>query len=378
MRRSEIVNSVEKVVSALTEANVAESIREAVGSRVSEKDRPLPIESMRQYFVAASQFGYGERRLVDVLELNILEDANFWAHVANYANERDRQVQGRNLVNNALQRIRFATTHLPLLIDLLKQERSTLSSDGADSEDHFTSPRGLFSALVIEEDNLFSKPQRISLLMDGITELYEACAAVNGESGDDLMVVACDSGSDKAFDFMGAAKIIECVKEVILVLWDKVVFFRERKLANHLELVSQALPILDQIAELQSNGKLGAEEAELLRRKVANGAGKFLEAGAIIPEMASVSTQDPRALLAPELKQLVAANQNNDQDVYRPANEDHHQFPVRRGSDDLGEISDDERTMLLEHRNRATSVLGSNDDDSDDPIEELLGDLSTE
>lgn len=46
---------------------------------------------------------------------------------------------------------------------------------------------------------------------------------VLGKKGDDLSVIGCDSGSDKSFDFLGAAEIVNCVKDIILSFWNKVV-----------------------------------------------------------------------------------------------------------------------------------------------------------
>ena len=55
---------------------------------------------------------------------------------------------------------------------------------------------------------------------------------------------------------------------------------------------------------MEADGQLGREHAELLRRGVKNGVSKFLESGAIIPEMEEHTRYDPRVLMSPEPKLL--------------------------------------------------------------------------
>ncbi|GAB2603739.1 hypothetical protein [Spirosoma areae] len=120
----------------------------------------------------------------------------------------------------------------------------------------------------------------------------------------DLSVIAIDSGSDKSFDFLGAAKVMTALKELIIDLWDKVVFYRERKLYERIELISKTLPLIDNINQLEKDEKLSKEQAELFRRGVLTGAKDFLLSGAILPEFESHSTYNPRQIMAPETKLL--------------------------------------------------------------------------
>jgi len=123
-----------------------------------------------------------------------------------------------------------------------------------------------------------------------------------------LSVVACDSGSDKSFDLLGAAKIITCVKELILSVWDRAVFFREKQVAQRLELMTQSLPILEKVSVLEREGHLAPEQAELVRRGVSEGLRQFLACGAVIPEMVGSSHFEPRQLMAAEPKLLTVGS----------------------------------------------------------------------
>lgn len=165
----------------------------------------------------------------------------------------------------------------------------------------------LLSVLVIEEPGRFSTAERLSQVLISIGLLYEACATIEGLSPQELSVVACDSGSDKSFDLLGVAKAIDSVKDIIVSIWDRVVFFKERKMETQIELIGKSLPIIDYIGQLEQQNKLGPEEAEILRRKVTEGASKFVRCGAIIPEIEErAASYNPRILMAPEPKLLSA------------------------------------------------------------------------
>jgi len=291
MRRMEMIQAIQNMVGAYSVALTPISeIVERSSSSDKSRSRASVIDAMRAFFLAASRFGDVERELAEVLDLSLLEQSGFWELVI--IGEPESQTV------RAYQDLLFAVNQLPKIFAMLGQRSSALDTSFPGM--------GLLTVLVLEEGDGFSRPRRISQLLEGVSDLYEACAAVNDASPDDLVVVSCDSGSDKSFDLMGAASIIESVKEVLLDLWNKVVFYREYKTANRLELIAQALPIIDQIGDLEKQKKLSPELAAILRIKVANGAGKFLEAGATIPEMAAVSSHDPRQLMAAELKQLAA------------------------------------------------------------------------
>ena len=118
-----------------------------------------------------------------------------------------------------------------------------------------------------------------------------------------LAVVACDSGSDKTFDFLGAARVLECVKEIIVILWSNVVFFRENREGRRLELIEQSLPLLERLEKMKETDP---ERAELLKRQVVESAIKFREAGVTIPEIEKHTVFNPRQLMRPEPKLLIS------------------------------------------------------------------------
>lgn len=155
-------------------------------------------------------------------------------------------------------------------------------------------------------------------VLDAISNLYSVFATIESESVSDLIVLACDSGSDKSFDFLGMAKLMEQIKETIIEIWDRRVFYRQKHASECLALIAESLPIIEKIEELKNSESLGPEQAEILKRKVIDGATKFIQAGATIQEMEGESIHAPRQLMKPEPKLLVSPwsdNENNASDA---------------------------------------------------------------
>jgi len=203
------------------------------------------------------------------------------------------------------RRIRFNINEVPKIINLLERDVDRYATEKVVEK---ARNRAVLSTLVIEERG-FSSPERICMLMTSVKLLYDVCAEIDQVSPKDLCVISCDSGSDKSFDFLGVAKIIEQIRKIILDLWDRVVFYREKKLETHLDLLSKSLPIIERIDSLEKCGTLGPEQAGKMRRDISLGVGKFIDSGAVIPEMEERSTVSPRQLMAPEPKLLVSDTQ---------------------------------------------------------------------
>lgn len=196
----------------------------------------------------------------------------------------------------------FFEQHVPKILHLLARESDNICTK---MESGIESECVRLNVIVIEDTNI-STPSRLLLMLEAVQGLYEAAAAISGQSSRDICVLSCDSGSDKSFDFIGLAKVMQCVKEIILSFWDKVVYFREDKTGKQLELIANSLPILERITVMKDDGMLEPERAELLRRQVVQSVMKFADAGVTIPEIEDFTTFSPRQLLHPAPKLLVA------------------------------------------------------------------------
>jgi hypothetical protein len=175
-------------------------------------------------------------------------------------------------------------------------------------------------------------------------------------------VIACDSGSDKSFDFLGAAKVIAGLKELILTMWDRVVYYREKKLDAKLDLIGKALPIIGKIEELKAAGSLEPEQAELIKQKVLGGVHKLLETGIVIPEISLRATYNPRQLMAPEPKLLT---------VGTPLSAEDKAMAARINKSIVGGVVVDAASLDAEqvHNDRETDLLAEIDISSLSPAQ---------
>ena len=173
--------------------------------------------------------------------------------------------------------------------------------------------KSLLTVLLIEDEGQFSSPLRLVYVLKAISSLYSVVATLEGQGESDLTVLACDSGSDKSFDFIGLAKLMEEVRIIILSIWDRRVFQRHLHVSQCINLIAESLPVIQKIHDLKESGALGPEQAELLKRKAIEGATEYLESGALISEMDGHAIQSPRLLMRPEPK-LLSGPQNQEVD----------------------------------------------------------------
>lgn len=325
MRRTDLINSIQKVGTVLKETKVSEAL---FSSQSKKGDIEGLLSIFQDYTSQSKEFTDDERKILKIFELNTLDDPKLWTRIfsANEAEARDAFMKIR-------MGIRYFTEFLPNLIELLKQDHVNYYTDQSHHLIKTAKPNDkvLLTVILPEQDNEISSPERLIKVLDSISQLYNAFSVIENLSDSDLSVAAIDSGSDKSFDFLGAAKLMEAVKELIIGLWDRVVFFREKKLSERLELISKSLPIIEKINEMQANGSVSPEQAEILRRNITNAANNFIVAGAIIPELSNYTTFSPRKLMAPEPKLLT----NSDADTTEKA----HQSTNTENTDD---ISDEE------------------------------------
>ena len=307
MLRKDITNGFQQVLDAIQEChilNLLESV--AIGRSRSESDKKKndvinSVQKLRKWACASEKFNDASRTLMKMLNISFLDDpdSRIWQLILS-------PEEGAKLQAEAFFSIKFYVEEVPKMIQLLEQDVDHYSPKEAEIE---ARERAVLSTLVIEE-KAFSTPARITMLMTSVQLLYEVYAEIDNVSPTELCVISCDSGSDKSVDFLGAAKIIEQIRKTILDLWDRIVFYRERKLDAGLDLVSKSLPIIEHIDSLEKNGKLGPEQAGKMRRDISEGVGKFIDSGAVIPEMEERSTVSPRQLMAPEPKLLVSDTQD--------------------------------------------------------------------
>jgi hypothetical protein len=298
MRRTELIEGVKTVLSALERSGLQKALGAIFEGGPGGKEEGISTElltTLNAYAIDASKFGETEQKIVSVLQIDSLADPRQWTNFAE-----------RSAVSHQIWlKVSNAERFLPEFMRLIEQDYvETMKHDPSKAPAAFQG-KGLLSVILLEEKGKYSNPKRVIETLEAVQLFYESAAILNEERNEQQMVLlACDSGSDKSFDLLGVAKLVEAVKEIILSLWDRVVFFREQKIGAKIELVAHSLPILEKISEMQKAGHLEPEQAEILRRNISLGAEKFINAGAIIPEIENHSHHNPRQLMAPAPKLL--------------------------------------------------------------------------
>lgn len=322
MRRIELINGVNTLIKALEESGLKELFLGRGDRRMSENEESRPnvgqgkmraIEALQAFLILHSRFDQATLKLFVILGLNTLIDPGLWSHMI--VESRDGPSAGTDHIR---QRVEFAFQNLPLVAALLGQSDldEFIKSDAArkvPSEDYQT-----LSVIILEEKGEFSRPERLVEVLNSVTELYGACARLGKMSGDQLAVLSCDSGSDKSFDFLGLAKLVQQVKEIILGLWERVVFHKEARLSMQIKVLAEGLPVLAKVAEMEKAGQLVPEEAGIIRRDILSGCERFIKAGAIIPEIEAHTVHNPRALMGAEKKLLMGPSNTAETSFQQP------------------------------------------------------------
>lgn len=310
MQRSELILAIHRINEQIAKTGLFKTFEEYQQNRHGAMNDSLIsnlLRSLRDFSYWTRSAGPAVSEVLTTLELVQLDDIELWTILAK---EPDADSEDLFRIYRSLF---YAKTYLPKIAVLLERD-----ADRFIEHPEYLDNQGILRVIAVESTGSLSKPERIVAIIKGISELYAACAILESSPDNDLSLLACDSGSDKSFDFLGLAKVIECVKSIILSLWDKVVFFRERKLAARLELIAESLPVIDRINEMETTKALPPEQAEILRRNITASLGALLNSGILIPEINNHVIQDPRRLMSPEPKLLAAGPSPQETSVSTP------------------------------------------------------------
>lgn len=299
MRRQAFLNAVHNVVADIRETSVQIMFNQMFDAvRKADSDEIKAAFSYRtflDYSLRVARYTAAENKILEIMGIECLADPDWWQGASD--------MDGNDLFFIS-RRIFFATDNLPLLAEML--ERDYVDQTEAESKELLASGMDTLSILLVEDHDQRSTPDRLILTLQGVTELYQAIATMEGESHSDLAVVAIDSGSDKSFDFLGLAKVMEICKETLLAIWDRRVFHRHVHVSMCIQAIAESLPVIQQIHDMKEAGAISPEQAELLKRQMVSGTSKLLEVGAISAEMEAQPGSVPRALMRPEPKLLAA------------------------------------------------------------------------
>ncbi len=300
MLRSDIVRGLTNLLAALESSQVP-AIVEGVYrdlARSPGETRTIDVLQAYQSFMLAynSRFTDVERQVMRTLDIAEFADGEWWTMVIMASSPAPKGPDMSNAIGRPLYRLRFVIDYLPTVVALLHQKADEAA--------------GLSRLLVLlpEDGGRLSSPARAIASMEAVTTLYEVFADLGARPASDLVLVSCDSGSDKVFDYAGLPDLIETLRATLLEIWRNAIYFRERKFDERLDLIARGLPILAELSAQEESGAIAKERAELLRRKLLAGATKFIESGSSIPEMSDLSLYVPREVLAPKEALLLGSS----------------------------------------------------------------------
>jgi hypothetical protein len=290
MRRVEIVQAVQNVAEALVSSHVM--------SALARMDTTELVCAHADWVARRQSFGAPEDRVIGVLGLEQLDDPAFWAKALSEGANRDPEML--RPISEMHRNARFAQDELPKLLSalLVRESDAVVTGEGIELPGRLT--------VLVLEDGDSSTPERLALVLNSIGTLYSACAQILAEPNAHVSVVACDSGGDKSFDFLGNVRVIERVRDVVLSFWDRVVFFREDRTEDRMKLIAESLPVADEVEELAASGSMSRETADTVKQQVAESIFMFGRAGATIPEFQQVAVYNPRELMRPTSGMIVA------------------------------------------------------------------------
>ena len=295
MTRAQIIASAEQITEAIESAGISD-IADGSKERMTLQDYLL---SFKQYNILAEQFSEGALFLEKELGFSQLRDPDPWITMSKQADLED---------NHPLNDLKGVVSTINSIINLLKFQEEEQETDVN---------KEILTLVVLEpENNDYSSPKRISDSIDSITLLYEACARLQNQHFDDLKVISCDSGKDKLFDFRGNVLLIGAVKELVLSIWERVIFYRNRNLQERISLLTHSLPALDIITEYEMSGQFSTNEGELTRTALIDGVKKFLSSGAVIQEIRERIPFDERSLMSIESSGVPSSSNGHSQNGF--------------------------------------------------------------
>ena len=348
MRRSTLIHAVAQLAKALETSELATVLR------TENKSPGQLLKALNTYSILANSFTSETIQITKIFELDSLSRPELWSDLI--------EGQSATMRRALFMQMNTVQKTLPRILSLLTQDQPAASSSLDESFPSSKDPLSLLKVILVEEDAVFSTAKRVIDALDACQDMYTALAALNDLHSVPLGIGAIDSGSDKSFDLFGAAELIKQLNQLILTIWDLVVFHRERKAGRSLELIANSLPILAEISQLENEGKLGREQAEIIRRGIVDGATKFLGTGTITEGMTTISSTNPRVLMAPEPRLLTGPDPRplTGQEVETGSD-------LRAARDHSGELSDADLLRLASLLKRQAEKEA--DDSNDHPGE---------
>jgi hypothetical protein len=316
MLRSEVDKSIREIRTALTVSGASDLIKRTYpvlrdrGSRQSQTDGLEAFRVATQWSIEQQNLSENAVFVIEIFDADDLLDLNFWHQLTSAFQSASGAKEDRGADMELIQRamalgrkIEFMEDTLPKLAELFKQHTGSRPEDYKQSAHLPDDTTSILKVLLPEDDHSGSSPSRIAFLMSAIEGLYEVCAAITAQGSQlEVRVVAIDSGSDKSFDFLGLARVMEELRALILGIYDRRVAIRKVKHSDLLSSIVDTLPVLQKLKDAESENLISPEESARLKKKLLTSIDQFEKSQAITAEMIDVTPEDPRQVMKDEMK----------------------------------------------------------------------------
>lgn len=320
MLRHEIISAINRVIAIIQETGLAEVIQTEL-HRETSKSGSFIAETAIKFVPHIEKFTQNERRILEVFSLSVLVDTSWWTKLLTTSSLSDPK-----LLFSIFSGLNTLLRYGPRINSLLIREHEpSLSTE----KDH-----NYLVVWLSENSQQISNIERVLAALEGIRDLYSVCATLQHSDSDELALISCDSGSDKELVLKGNANAIEKFKEILISVWNRVVFYREIQASQRIKNIAESLPVLEEISKLEDSGKIARETAEILRRKTVAAATQIMETGIVLPELTDHSAFNPRTLLTPAPK-LLAKPTKASENPQDPVPESPEQFESTKQADSL-------------------------------------------
>lgn len=293
MLRSEIIDTVKAVEKLLGDLEVEEALRTVTNDKGVTPDVLAAVlkyvVSLSSKFSALSETG---KEIVAAVGFAELFNSEWWAQTMSGA---ARSAQNRALSPAGYMRRREAALSvLPGIVKMLEDGHDSVAQSDVGSKEESN-----VLQLVFPEARGVTSSRRITTGLLAIEELYEAVARLQNQPIDNLAISACDSGSNKVFDFKGLGPVVAELRLTVVEIWDRVHLRSERKASAQIDVVVKGLSAFAKINELREANKISTEQAALIERTLLSGTIKFVDAGVLTQDIADRAQPSPEALARP-------------------------------------------------------------------------------
>lgn len=202
--------------------------------------------------------------------------------------------------------------------NILSPLRLFIANDAISAESALDGSKHVLGVTLFEEHPRAQAPRRVLDAISCVNDIYDVLVKLNAEPvASPLRLIGLDSGSDKTFTFQGPEKIIAEVKDFLLQVFDRLAFYRQRKLSFDITIADEALGVLEKLNSAQREGRISVEEAEILRRKILGARTKAVDTGLVTTDMETRSV-NLRLIVGPAQRQLPASSERLDESDENP------------------------------------------------------------